>query len=80
MSEERKRTPVVVAAMLGFVLSNPEALLFGYALAASEGDEDNLEIAEFCKGQAKASGVTEEQFRNALDAMKATNEFLGKIE
>jgi hypothetical protein len=76
MTTERKQMPVALTAMLGIVLSDPEALLFGYALATSKGDEDSLEIAKFYKQRAEELGVTEDQFENALDAMKRTDELL----
>ena len=76
MTAERKQMPVALAAMLGIVLTDPEALLFGYALAASKGDEDSLEIAKFYKKQAEELGVTEDRFISAVDAMKKTDELL----
>jgi hypothetical protein len=80
MSAERKKIPMVITAMIGMAMSDPEALLFGYALAVSKGDEDSLEIAEFFKKQAEALGVTEDQFMNAIDAMKKTDERLAGLQ
>lgn len=80
MSAESKRMPMVAAMMMGMVLSDPEALLFGYALAMSKGDEDYLEIAKFYKENAEALGVTDEQFQNAVDAMKNTDEYLNNLD
>jgi hypothetical protein len=76
MTIERHRNPALAAAILGLVLNDPEALLFGYALAVSKGDEDSLEIAKFFKKQAEELGVTEDQFKSALNAMKKTSEFM----
>jgi hypothetical protein len=82
MSAERKRMPMVAAMMMGMVLSDPEALLFGYALAMSKAksDEDYLEIAKFYKENAEALGVTDEQFQNAVDVMKNTDEYLNNLD
>ena len=78
MTAERHRYPLLWASMLGLVLNDPEALLFGYAFAVSKGDEDSLEIAEFFKQRAEELGVTEDRFENAQDAIKKTSEFLDK--
>ena len=80
MSAERKRMPTVAAMMIGMVLSDPEALKFGYAMAVSKGDEDSLEIAKFFRKQAEDLGVTEKEFNDAVDAMKKTDEFLKNLD
>ena len=72
--------PMILAAMMGIVMSDPEALLAGYALAVSKGDEDSLEIAEFFKERAKQLGVTEDEFINAADAMKKTDELIARLK
>ena len=72
--------PLILATMMGMVMSDPEALLFGYAFAVSKGDEDSLEIAKFFKERAKQLGVTEDQFMNAADAMKKTDELLAGLK
>lgn len=71
---------MILAAMMGIVMSDPEALLAGYALAVSKGDEDSLEIAEFFKERAKQLGVTEDEFINAADAMKKTDELIARLK
>jgi hypothetical protein len=78
MTVERQKYPVILGAMLGMILSDPQALLFGYALAVSKGDEDSLILAEFFRKSAEELGVTEQQFEDAVDAMKKTDEFLAK--
>jgi hypothetical protein len=80
MTPERKQMPMILAAMMGIVMSDPEALLAGYALAVSKGDEDSLEIAEFFKERAKQLGVTEDEFINAADAMKKTDELIARLK
>jgi len=79
MSVERKKIPVIITAMIGMAMSDPEALLFGYALAVSKGDEDSLEISKFFKKQAEGLGVTEDQFKNAVESMKKTDELLAGL-
>ena len=80
MSAERKRMSAVVATMLGIVLTDPEALTFGYAMALSKGDEDSLEIAKFFRENAENLGVTEKEFNDAVDAMKNTDEYLNNLD
>jgi hypothetical protein len=80
MTAERKQMPTVLAAMLGIIMSDPQALLAGYALAVSKGDEDSLEIAEIFRKQAEILGVTEEEFINAADAMKKTDEYIAGLK
>jgi hypothetical protein len=80
MGPERKRMPTVAAMMIGMVLSDPEALTFGYAMAVSKGDEDSLEIAKFFRKQAENLGVTEKEFNDAVDMMKTTDEFLKNLD
>ena len=67
------------ATMVGMVMTDPQALLFGYALAVSKGDEASLEIAEIFKKQAENLGVTEDQFIDAIDAMKKTDELMAGL-
>jgi hypothetical protein len=79
MTAERHKNQFLWTGMLGMVFSDPEALLFCYALAFSKGDEDSLEIAKFYKKQAEELGVTKDQFINALDAMKKTDELIARL-
>lgn len=79
MTAERKQMPLILATMMGIIMSDPEALLAGYAFAVSKGDEDNLEIAKFFKERAKELGVTEDEFINAADAMKKTDELIARL-
>lgn len=80
MSVERKGMPTVAAMMIGIVLTDPQALLFGYAMAVSQGDEDSLEIAKFFRKSAEDLGVTEKEFNDAVDVMKKTDEFLNNLD
>ena len=77
MSAENRKHTEILTAMLGIVLSDPESILFGWSLATVD---NNSELAEFLKEKGNILGIKEEEFENALNAMKATNEFLGKIE
>jgi hypothetical protein len=80
MSVESKRMPTVAAMMIGMFLNDPEALTFGYALAASQDDEGSVEIAQFFKQQAMNLGVTEEKLQMATEAVKNTDEFIRGLD
>jgi len=76
MDKERKVGLMMLATMYEMINNDPDALLFGYALAVSKGGKDDLEIAKYFKEEAEKLGVTKEQFDNAIDAMKKTDGFL----
>lgn len=60
--------------MLGIALNDPQAVLFGWAQAATDNDLKDSAVTEMFKKQAVELGITDEEFRNALEAMRVTNE------
>lgn len=74
----RERHSAMFTAMLGLMMTDRDAVLFGLAMAETDDKLKDTKLAAMFRAQALELGITEEEISEATDAMRATNNLLGE--